>query len=103
MSKSPLEAYKQLLKSYEVKTDENDSLQLLTHARSQKEQIAAALRRELVEQIISQHQVDTATDNVMKSQHQSKVSEHELLAKQFVRSVDVLDKLVKELEKEVTD
>lgn len=67
-------------------------------ARQQRDEIQKALWRERIDLIVSQYQVDNADDENAKIQHQQKVAEKNMLIKQFVRSIKVLNELVKELE-----
>jgi len=99
---SPLEYDQKIVDEFKIEHDLEPEAKL-GFVRTQLEQITGALYRERVELIISQTQVDGATDDVMKSQHQSKLAEHRLLISQFVRSISVLTVLLDELEKSVSE
>lgn len=95
--KSPLKYDEEIVKEFKIENDV-DAEAKLGFVRSQLEQIKQAMYRERVELVISQTQVDGATDEVMKSQHNGKVTEHRLMIGQFVRSISVLTVLLDELE-----
>lgn len=99
---SPLEYDESVIKEFAIEHDLETEAKL-GFVRSQLEQIKAALYRERVELIISQTQVDGATDEVMKSNHAGKLTEHRLMIGQFVRSINVLTVLLDELEKSITE
>ncbi len=94
--KSPLEYDEAIVKEFSIEHDLESDVKL-NFVRTQLEQITQALYRERVELIISQTQVDGATDEVMKSQHNGKLTEHRLMIGQFVRSISVLTVLLDEL------
>lgn len=99
---SPLEYDNEVVKEFKIENDLEPETKL-GFVRTQLEQIKQALYRERVELVISQTQVDGATDEVMRGQHNSKVIEHRLMVGQFVRSISVLTVLLDELEKSVSE
>lgn len=99
---SPLEYDAKIVKEFKIEHDLDPEAKL-GFVRAQLEQITQALYRERVELLISQTQVDGATDEVMRSQHNGKLTEHRLMIGQFVRSISVLTVLLDELTQSVSD
>lgn len=98
---SPLKYDQDIVKEFKIENDLEPEVKL-GFVRNQLEQIQHALYRERTELIISQVQVDGATDDIMKNQHQSKLTEHRLMIGQFVRSINVLTVLLNELSEDTT-
>jgi hypothetical protein len=96
---SPLKADQATIKEFGIdKNVDVDDVFKLNFARTQRDEIQKALWRERIDLIVAQYQVAQADDEGIKVQHQSKVAEKKMLIKQFVRSVQVLNELISELE-----
>lgn len=98
---SPLKSYEELLKEFKVEDFTDDEVKI-GFVRAQIQEHESALFRELVDTIKAQYQVDNAKEDIVKSQHQQKVSEHKLLARQFVRTLEVLKEFKSELEPKIS-
>lgn len=98
-----LEQDAKVLKEFGIDTasDLEDEMKI-GHVRSQVDEFKKVLWRERVELLISLRQVEKATDDIIKNQHQGKVSERRLMIKQFTHSVEVLTELLHELESKVS-
>lgn len=99
---STLKSYKELLKEFKISDFVENEIKI-GFLRTQIEEHESALFREFVDTIKSQYQVDNGEEDIVKSQHQQKVSEHKLMARQFVRTLEVLKEFKDELEAEVAN
>ena len=101
---SPLKFDEDIVKEFGIKKSaELEPEMKLGYARTQLEEIKKAAYRVRVDLIIAQYQVETATEPNVQTQHQAKVNEQKMLLKQFNNSLVVLNDLVSELEKSISE